>query len=139
MAISKKPKIIFFVIRSTVVSVILWLYFFFDASKNHFFPSCPFHTYTHLYCPGCGSQRSLSALLHGNLWRALSFNLLFIISLPLLIYSAIIYTINTFSVNIIQQKLVYSPLFIRLCLWFIIGFFILRNLPFVPFSFLRPE
>lgn len=45
-------------------------------------PRCMFHTLTGWECPGCGSQRLLHALLHGDVagaWRANAFLLL---SLP---------------------------------------------------------
>ena len=132
-------KLFFFTIRCIAILTLVWLYFSFDAARYSFFPQCPFHTVTHLYCPGCGSQRALSALLHGNIKRALSYNVLFVISLPLVIYSAVVYTLNVFGRKPIAQKLVYSPRFIQICLWSVVLFFVLRNLPFPLFSFLRPD
>jgi hypothetical protein len=132
-------RIIAFFIRSAVVLLLGWLYFSFNPLQHSFFPSCPFHALTHLYCPGCGSQRSLSALLHGHIVQALSFNPLFIASLPLVFYSAVVYTLNTFGVHPVRQKLVYSPLFINIILSTVIVFFVLRNLPFPFFAFLRPD
>ena len=139
LLMNRALPLISFSIRCIAVLLIVWLYFSFDAAKYSFFPQCPFHTLTHLYCPGCGSQRSLSALLHGQFIKALSYNLLFVVSLPLLIYSAIAYTLNTFKPHSVQQKLVYSPIFIKICLWLVVAFFILRNIPCSFLSFLRPE
>ena len=139
LLMNRSLPLFFFIIRCIAILSVVWLYFYFDAARYSFFPQCPFHMLTHLYCPGCGSQRSLSALLHGEIAKALSYNLLFVISLPLVIYSALVYTFNTFSALPVQQKLVYSPFFIKTCLWLVIAFFILRNIPFPLFSFLRPE
>lgn len=136
---TRKLRIIIFFTRSAVVLLLGWLYFSYNPLQYSFFPSCPFHALTHLYCPGCGSQRSLSALLHGHVVQALSFNLLFTASLPLVCYSAVVYTLNTFRVHPVRQQLVYSPLFINIVLWAVIIFFVLRNLPFSIFSFLRPD
>ena len=35
-------------------------------------------------CPGCGSQRAVHALLHGDLGSAFAYNALFIIEIPLI-------------------------------------------------------
>lgn len=37
-------------------------------------PKCLFHTVTGLDCPGCGSQRAISALLNGHFSEAWHFN-----------------------------------------------------------------
>ncbi len=132
-------KLLSFTMRCIAILTIVWLYFSFDAARYSFFPQCPFHTLTHLYCPGCGSQRALSALLHGDVRKALSYNVLFVISLPLLVYSAIVYIINVFGRKPVSQKLVYSPFFIQICLWTVVLFFVLRNLPLPLFAYLRPE
>jgi hypothetical protein len=55
-----------------------------------FYPACPVRTYLHFECPGCGSTRALSALLHGHLSEALRLNALFVVLvLPL----AVIYMV----------------------------------------------
>lgn len=56
-----------------VVSVAMALgvvYFFFDPAGSRLFPRCPFLSLTGLRCPGCGSQRALHSLLHGEIARA---------------------------------------------------------------------
>lgn len=38
------------------------------------YPPCPTYAWLGMYCPGCGSTRALSALLHGHLAAAWSYN-----------------------------------------------------------------
>src|SRR5947207_14473393 len=51
-----------------------------------FFPVCPIYALAGYYCPGCGMTRALHQLAHGHVTAALSYNLLLVVSLPLLIY-----------------------------------------------------
>ena len=37
-------------------------------------PACPFHAWTGLPCPGCGTTRALVALSGGDAWGALLWN-----------------------------------------------------------------
>ena len=45
-------------------------------------PKCPWFMITGTYCPSCGTQRMLHALLNGDIIKALQFNLFLVISLP---------------------------------------------------------
>jgi len=47
-----------------------------DPAKSAGYLPCTFHWLTGLYCPGCGGQRALHALLHGRIAEALRCNLL---------------------------------------------------------------
>ena len=72
----------------TVVGVIMILgavvYFALDPEQSRLFPRCLFLSLTGYKCPGCGSQRMLHALLHGDLAAAWHQNALLLSSLPLL-------------------------------------------------------
>jgi hypothetical protein len=46
---------------------------------------CPFYALTGLYCPGCGGLRAVNDLTNGDLLGAASSNLLFLVSIPLLV------------------------------------------------------
>jgi hypothetical protein len=46
----------------------------FPPERYAIYPACPFHALTGWLCPGCGSTRALSALLHGEWLRAFAFN-----------------------------------------------------------------
>lgn len=61
------------------------LYGLFDPAKGGF-PACPVRTLTGWLCPGCGSQRAIHQLLHGNLAVSFHYNPLF---LPALFYGGI--------------------------------------------------
>lgn len=65
------------------------LYSFVDPEQA-MFPRCPVKTLTGWDCPGCGSQRAVHDLFHGNILQAWSHNAMLIISIPVLILLFII-------------------------------------------------
>lgn len=80
---------------SAVVVLIGVLYFIFDPADSALAPKCIFHSLTGWDCPGCGSQRMLHALLHGDLrgaWHANAFLLCASPLLALMIFSALFRT-----------------------------------------------
>jgi len=56
-----------------------------------------------MYCPGCGSQRAVSALLHGDIRGAFGYNALAMLASPFLLYAAGVFTHNAIFQKI-QQK-----------------------------------
>ncbi len=150
----RKNSLIRISIISAIVCGIALLYFFVDARYSGFFPRCPFFTLTGLYCPGCGSQRAVSSLLHGDIIKAFHYNVMLAASLPLVLYSAFRTTIywiikdlgekrnmiwvRFFTLNSIPQKIFYSPVFVKAVLVIIVLFWILRNIPVYPFTVLAP-
>ena len=52
------------------------------------FPPCPFLTYLHIYCPGCGATRAVIALMRGDVLLSLRENalILFILTAAALYY-----------------------------------------------------
>ena len=51
-------------------------------TPDSYYPGCHFHRLTGLHCPGCGTTRGLSALLHGRLAQAVAYNPLMFLFLP---------------------------------------------------------
>ncbi len=98
-------------------------------------PPCPLHALTGLYCPGCGSTRCLHALLHGDVTTAVAMNPLLVASLPLLAVMAL---------NAAGWRPAWlAPLTRQLAkplpwLWLLLGYALLRNLPWWPFAWLAP-
>lgn len=100
---------------------------------------CTFKSLTGLECPGCGGQRAIHFLLHGQILTAMRYNLFFVIALPFLC----LFYIRFVQVYILEQKqflrsFAFSPYFAYALLIGVILFFILRNIPFTPFSYLAP-
>ncbi len=97
---------------------------------------CVFYELTGLWCPGCGSGRAVSALLHGQLRRAWSENmLLFVLGIP----SGAIFLHEYCRLVFPRLRLrpVSLPQGVQLaCVILVFGFWILRNIP--AFSFLAP-
>ncbi|MFV0420396.1 MAG: DUF2752 domain-containing protein [Dysgonomonas sp.] len=119
--------------------VIVYVYYsIYDMMGNN--ALCTFREATGLECPGCGGQRSLHYLLHGNILQALHYNLFFVIALPFLAY----FYVMAIRVYILNQKeclksFIFSSWFGFSLLAFLILFFILRNIPFWPFTYLAPS
>ncbi|GAB2503950.1 DUF2752 domain-containing protein [Arenimonas alkanexedens] len=98
-------------------------------------PPCPFHWATGLFCPGCGSTRTLHALLHGDVATAMAMNPLLVLSLPLvalLLAQQLGWTRATWqpALDRIGDARVWAVL--------LIGYGVLRNLPWLPFTSLAP-
>jgi hypothetical protein len=112
----------------------LLLYFFVEPKDGNL-PKCFFHQLTNLYCPGCGVQRSFHALLHGHFLTAIDYNLLFILFLPVIIYFVVVFVMDKkhpSSSFIYKKKFSFTVLVVVICFW------VFRNLPFAPFSWLAP-
>ena len=97
-----------------------------DPYRTPWLPKCLFHELTHLYCPGCGGTRALYHLLHGHILRSLRCNLLLV---PLGSLAVAVYLRPRWGTARIAA---YATLVTVLLYW------ILRNLPFRPFSLLAP-
>jgi uncharacterized protein DUF2752 len=130
----KYSSIVFLAIALILV---LSLYFFYSPNEFLFFPKCPFYSITGLYCPGCGSQRAIHEIFHGNLWEGLKHNLLFILLFVVLWYQIIIYVLEI-SGRKIKKNVLHKPLTTYAILIIIILFWILRNIDMYPFTFLAP-
>lgn len=71
------------VVGVVVILVVLGsVYFTLDPSQSRLFPRCAFLSMTGLKCPGCGSQRAIHALLHGDVAAAWHYNAMLLIALP---------------------------------------------------------
>ena len=101
------------------------LYFLIDPTRVAIFPPCLFHELTGLDCPGCGAQRALHQLLHGNLIAAIRLNAMFIVSLPLLAWIGTRYVICHLRNQPATFR--FQWLWFYLAAWMVFG--ILRNLP----------
>lgn len=73
-----------YIIAAACVLGVGIIYYRVDPSSSVFFPKCPFKMLTGLPCAGCGSQRALHSLLHGDVLQAARYNIMVVILLPIL-------------------------------------------------------
>ena len=132
--VSMKYKILKIIVFTIAAGAILLLYFFVEP-KNGNLPKCLFHELTGLYCPGCGGQRSLHALLHGHILTAINYNLLFVLLLPLIVYFMFIFISGK---KYSASSFIYKASFSLGIAIVVVSFWILRNIPVIPFSWLAP-
>lgn len=81
---SKKLR---WVLALAVALTAVFIYAFVDPAVTWWMPKCPVNLLTGLSCPGCGSQRALHAILHGELVEALRYNALLVLMVPFLCLS----------------------------------------------------
>ena len=112
--------------------------------KTAWLPGCPFYTLTvrilgdGLYCPGCGSTRAFHALTHGDLTGALRMNVLAVLALPLLVIGTCSQAWHARR-GTPYKALLYSPHLAWAITVIVIGYGLLRNLPWWPFTLLAPH
>ena len=119
----------------TVVAGV-WVLRVFDPNlAGGFFPACLFHSFTGLYCPGCGITRALHALVHFDLPRALAMNPLMVAALPLLALMAV-HAWTPWRVLPPRAARVLNNGYAWIAV--IAAYWVLRNLPWWPFAWLAP-
>ena len=97
---------------------------------------CVFYQVTGFYCSGCGASRALRSVLHLDFYRALRYNAIFTLALPLMAayFGAVIFSYIRFGKDKISGKIPMKIIWVIIVLAVIYG--ILRNIP--AFSFLAP-
>lgn len=115
-------------------------YFFFsnDGGTTYGGGPCWIYSLTTLDCPGCGGQRAVYHMLHGNFMTALRFNVLFCLGLPI----GLCYYYYFIRVYILKQdqyldKFIFKSSIAWGVLISVIVFTILRNIPVFPFTYLN--
>jgi len=111
---------------------------YFNPTTAGFFPVCPLYSLTGIHCPGCGLTRGFHALFHGDVLTALHFNALlpvFALVFGFLFVSLVLIAVRGrgLSWRIFPPASLYGFLILAA------AFFVLRNLPFYPFTLLAPQ
>lgn len=137
LLMEKKEQVFRILIIAAAVIVLSLVYFVIDARHSGFFPRCPFFVVTGFLCPGCGSQRAVSSLLHADIIQAMHYNILLVASLPVLLYSSVVSVSNVFRVKPLIQTIFYSTVFVKIVFVIIVLFWIVRNIAAWPFTMLK--
>jgi hypothetical protein len=137
MSVTGDPGKYFKWIILVVCTGILIVLFFLHPEESVLFPRCPLNAFTGLYCPGCGSQRAIHSFLHLQFGDAVSYNILVFPAALLILYHYVHDWLNRRFrwrlPNILYMK--HTPWII---LAVVIVFWIMRNIPFEPFTWLSP-
>lgn len=122
------------------VAVIFSLYYFFYASSgDRWSVQCSFYQTTGYLCPGCGGQRAFHALIHGQWQQVLRYNALTVFIIPFLGYCYfIIIQQFVFKNKGLADKYPLTPGMAYAFLILLFVFFVIRNIPYFPFNYLRP-
>lgn len=114
---------------TAVIALILIaaFYFSFDPAATSLMPKCVFHLATGLDCPGCGSQRLVHALLHGDIRAAWDANALLLILLPFI--PAMIWLELTRDRHLRLYRAIHSRVSLIIIIVIIAGWMAVRNIP----------
>lgn len=105
--------------------------------RNTVFPPCPLHATTGLWCPGCGATRASYLVLQGDIASAMHFNALWVVLAPFALYQAVAFAGEAWGVRWLRRIPMTQTVIVAL-LATLIGFGIIRNLPFDVFEVLNP-
>lgn len=116
------------IIVAVIAGVMLFsiIYYALDPSSSTLFPRCTFLEMTGYKCPGCGSQRAIHALLHGDLATAFSYNAMLLIAIPWIALCLFAETRRTRNPRLYAR--LNPPLLIWLFLAMVLMWWLLRNI-----------
>lgn len=117
------------VIIVLAVAVLLlfgFIYYAIDPSASTIFPRCTFLELTGYKCPGCGSQRAIHALLHGDVAEAFRYNALLLIAIPWIALCLFAESRRTRNPRLYTR--LNAPLLIWLFLAMVLIWWVLRNI-----------
>ena len=122
----RSPRAVLLCTGGLLAAAAAWGMYRFYPVLSGYFPPCPFHFVTGLYCPGCGATRAAYFLLHGDLAGVFRCNLLFLPALGFLLWLGL------------RKKETLHPAVLAGFVVLVVLFGILRNLPWAPFTLLAP-
>ena len=102
------------------------IYFAIDPSTSGLFPRCTFLSLTGYKCPGCGTQRAIHALLHGDVAGAFKYNALLLVAIPWI--ALCLYAESRRLRNPRLYARLNAPLLIWLFLAMVLLWWLLRNI-----------
>lgn len=137
MTIKKPIKYTLIVFGIFIGLIFIYIYYKINPAEQDWMPKCTFHSMTGLHCPGCGSQRAIHDFLHGNILEGFKHNFLIGLGILVLVYKLFIALRAKFYPEK-SSNLLYSPNTPWIILIFILSFWVLRNIPYEPFTFLAP-
>lgn len=95
---------------------------------------CLFKYVTGLYCPGCGSTRSLYFLLHFNILKALYYNPGFVFMFIFVLLYVVTNTLQLLSKNRLKTGIQYKPVYLIIWLALLLTNCIFKNILLICFS-----
>lgn len=105
-----------------------YIYYTYDPAMHSWFPSCPLKMLTGLDCPGCGSQRCVHAILHGEFRQAFQYNALLIPFLPYLTLGFGYRCVKEPGKRLLKwRKILFGEYAVKIVTAVIFGYFIWRN------------
>ncbi|MDH6354462.1 putative membrane protein YdjX (TVP38/TMEM64 family) [Dysgonomonas sp. PH5-45] len=134
-------KTIVYTAATLALLILCFVYYFIynPAGSSNWALKCTFHELTSFHCPGCGGQRAIHYLLHGEIMMALRSNIVYVIGLPFIIY------LYYFCVDVYVlgnkdrlNNFLLSTRTAIIVIIIVVIFFIVRNIPLSPFTFLTP-
>jgi hypothetical protein len=109
-----------------------------DPREDGAYGICPWLLLTGTWCPGCGSLRALDRLLAGDVRGASGYNVLTLLTLPVLVYAWLAWALPA-SVTRHWPRVGHAPSrAIRALAVLVVAYWVARNLPWAPFTLLAP-
>ncbi|MFS0884655.1 DUF2752 domain-containing protein [Aeromicrobium sp. 179-A 4D2 NHS] len=99
-----------------------------SPEESGHYPTCPFLALTGLYCPGCGSLRTVHALAHGDLATAWDRNPLAMVLLPVVLVAWVAWGLRLAGVRAWHPSRVPAP-WIWALLGVVLVYWVARNVP----------
>lgn len=125
----------FFVVAGAIAGAVFM--YFMNPTGSRFFPKCLMYLLTGIYCPGCGSARASHELLHGHVFAAMGYNILFVLSMPLLAYYVAGNALILLGKKPLPELKITSAVAWALVA-IIFSFMVFRNIYIYPFTILAP-
>ena len=119
---TKSLKITAVALAATLAGAMTVVYFFVDPAQSKLMPRCLFKSLTGWDCPGCGSQRMLHALLHGDWAGAWHANPLLLSMVPYILLLGFVSRFRTRYrrlYSLLNSPAAIAVIFTLMTLWFI--------------------
>jgi hypothetical protein len=103
-----------------------------DPNQPGHYPTCPFLWITGLYCPGCGTLRTIHALAHLDPVSALGLNPLAMAMIPFLLFWWVRWVVRAWQGRFRRTTLAH-PAWLWAFIAIVMVYWVVRNLPFGAF------